>query len=230
MTMQATNDTLAAAAVAPVRSGMVVGLGTGRAAARGIRSLADRVNAESLSITCIATSLASTQLASSLGLTVTPLAEASHVDYLFDGADEVDPAIRMIKGRGGAMTRERIVAAMADRRVYLIDDSKLVTRLGERAPLPVEVIPEAVGEVRAALARLGLNEAPLRAAADGSAARTDNGNAIMDVPLPPTIDPDVLGPALDHVPGVVDHGLFLTEADEVIVESAAGLRTMRRER
>jgi len=223
-------DALAAAAVSPVRPGMVVGLGTGRAAARGIRALADRATAEPLGITCIATSLASAQLASSLGLTVAPLAEASHVDYLFDGADEVDPAIRMIKGRGGAMTRERIVAAMADRCVYLVDDSKLVTRLGERAPLPVEVIPEAVGEVRAALVRLGLNTAPLRAATDGSPARTDNGNMILDVPLPPIIDVDALGAALDHVPGIVDHGLFLTEASEVIVESATGLRTMRRDR
>lgn len=228
MTMQATTDALAAAAVAPVRSGMVVGLGTGRAAARGIRALADRARAESLAITAVATSIASAELATSLGLTVTPLAGASHVDYLFDGADEVDPALGMIKGRGGAMTRERIVAAMADRRVYLIDDSKLVTRLGERAPLPVEVIPDALGAVRAALSRLGLGAASLRIAADGTPARTDNGNMVLDVPLPPTTAAAALGRSLDSVPGVVDHGLFLTEADEVIVEGAAGLRTMRR--
>ncbi|MFG0252949.1 MAG: ribose-5-phosphate isomerase A, partial [Phycisphaerales bacterium JB038] len=118
-------DPLAKAAIAEIESGMMVGLGTGRAASRCIRALAAR----GLDVKCVATSVRSAELAASLGLRVEPFEGVRHVDFLFDGADEVDPNLAMIKGAGGAMTREKMVARAAKRRVYVVDASKLVTRL-----------------------------------------------------------------------------------------------------
>ena len=110
---------------------------------------------ERLELRCVATSAASTQLATSLGLRVEDLQAVGRIDYLFDGADEVDPLLRMIKGRGGAMTREKLVAHASRRRVYLIQSDKLVQRLGEKALLPVEMTPDQLEPVRAALQALG---------------------------------------------------------------------------
>src|SRR6266571_2564059 len=131
-----TQDLLASAAVKDIVSGMNVGLGTGRAATRAIRALAERAATERLALRCVATSKASHDLAARLGLTVGSLEEIRNLDYLFDGADEVDSALRMIKGRGGAMTREKIVAHASARRVYLVQDAKRVAHLGATAPLP----------------------------------------------------------------------------------------------
>src|SRR5580693_3789759 len=147
-----TQDLLAAAAV----TGMTVGLGTGRAATRAIRALAERAVAERLALRCAATSRASHDLAAKLGLIVGSLEEIGHIDYLFDGADEVDPVLRMIKGRGGAMTREKIVAHASARRVYLIQSDKLSSRLGERAPLPIEVRAADLAQVQEDLRKIGL--------------------------------------------------------------------------
>ena len=214
-------DQLAQEAIAPIRGGMVVGLGTGRAASRAVRALAARAGAESLRVTCVSTSDATTELARSLGLTVVEFAGVERVDFLFDGADEVDGALRMIKGRGGAMTREKMVARASAHRVYLIDEAKVVKRLGEKAPLPIEVMEFGFASVRAALGRAGL-KGPRRAREDGSAYRTDNGCAVIDAPLPPNADPDRIDALLGATPGVVGHGLFLTEADVVLIEDQAG--------
>jgi ribose 5-phosphate isomerase A len=225
----ARQDELAAAAVEEIRSGMCVGLGTGRTAARAIHALAGRVNTERLSITCVATSRASEDLARELGLRVQAMEGVDLVDYLFDGADEVDPAMRLLKGRGGAMTRERIVARVAARRVYLVDESKQVARLGEAAPLPVEVLRFGLAAAERALRDLGL-DATLRLAAGGSAAFvTDDGHPVLDATLPDDMDLPALATALDGTAGVVGHGLFLTEAQVVLVEATDG-RVHRRER
>src|SRR4051794_37510253 len=133
-------DALASAAVAEIRTGMMVGLGTGRAATRAIHALGARVRDEGLSVACVATSQASALLAEQLGLSARAMESVVSVDYLMDGADEVDEALRMLKGRGGALTREKIVAHAAARRVYLVQSDKLVQRLGERALLPIEVL------------------------------------------------------------------------------------------
>jgi ribose 5-phosphate isomerase A len=211
-----TEDALAAAAVEEIRSEMTVGLGTGRAAARAIEALARRVSAERLRIACVATSRASEALARSLGLPLRALEEFERIDYLFDGADEVDPALRMLKGRGGAMTREKIAAHAAARRVYLVQAAKQVARLGERAPLPVEVLPFGLAATRRALRALGL-DGPVRAEY-----RTDDGNPVIDAALPAGLALTPLAAALDRTPGVVGHGLFLSEADVVLVEDVAG--------
>jgi ribose 5-phosphate isomerase A len=214
-------DFMAIAAVEPIVSGMTVGLGTGRAATRGIRALAARAKAEQLELRCVATSDASTELATSLGLRVEPLRVVGRVDYLFDGADEVDPQLRMIKGRGGAMTREKKVAHASAQRVYLIQTDKLVDRLGEKALLPVEPAAAHLETVRQALQALGL-EGNDRVASDGRLYRTDGGNPVLDVRLPGDIDVGNLTRALDNMPGVVGHGLFLNEADVVLIENEAG--------
>lgn len=229
-------DELASAAVAPIRSGMVVGLGTGRAAARGVRALAARRSAEALDLQCVATSDSTAELARGLGLTVVPLDGVAEIDYLFDGADEVDPALRMIKGGGGAMTRERIAAAAARSTVFMLDASKLSTRLGDRRLLPVEVLPVAWASARQRLAQLGLVPT-LRIAGEDHPAEpfiTDNGGVILDCVLPAGVVDgphgragsgdglDSLAARLDAMPGVVDHGLFLREARAVLIEHPDG--------
>lgn len=209
-------DALAEAAVAEVTSGMIVGLGTGRTAARGILALAARVKEENLDVRCVPTSHACETIARSQGLHVIDFAVVESVDLLFDGADEVDRQLRMLKGKGGAMTRERIVAHAAKRRVYMIQESKIVDRLGLTSPLGIAVLPFGVAATRTHLRRLGLNGV-LRPGFDGHLFLTDNGHVIMDVTLDDR-DLDELACDLNAVPGVVDHGLFLTEADEVLVE------------
>lgn len=222
-----TADPLAAAAVAGVRRGMFVGLGTGRAATRAIHALAERNTNEKLGLTCVATSVASDRLGRDLGLNVVAMEGVESVDLLFDGADEVDPSLRMVKGRGGAMTREKIVAAASRRRVYMIDDAKLVSRLGEKMPLPIEVMRFGLASVVARLKAIGL-EGPIRVK-DGAEYVTDNGNLVIDAALPPSRTPEQFGQALDAMEGVIDHGLFLTEADEVLIEDGAGrVRSMSR--
>jgi ribose 5-phosphate isomerase A len=216
-----TQDLLAAAAVKDIVSGMAVGLGTGRAATRAIRALAQRAATERLVLRCVATSQASHDLAATLGLTVGSLEEIGPLDFLFDGADEVDPELRMIKGRGGAMTREKIVAHASAQRMYLIQSSKLSSRLGEKAPLPIEVLAADLAAVRQTLRTIGL-EGPIRLKADGTPYKTDNGNPVIDAPLPSDLDVVQLGACLDKLSGVVGHGLFLTEANDVLIEDADG--------
>jgi ribose 5-phosphate isomerase A len=214
-------DALAAAAIEEIRGGMTVGLGTGRAAARGIEALAERAASERLELVCVATSQASEDLGRRLGLKMKAMEGVQAIDYLFDGADEVDPRLRMIKGRGGAMTREKIVAHAAARRVYLVQTAKLTKRLGDKAPLPVEVLRFGLASTRLALRQLGL-EGPLRRGDAGGEYQTDNGNPVVDASLPADLDPSELAIALDAIPGVVGHGLFLTEADLVLAEDDEG--------
>lgn len=211
--MKETTDALAVAALEEIRSGMTVGLGSGRTATRAIEALARRVSTERMSIVCVATSRASEELGWRLGLRVQAMEGVERIDYLFDGADEVDAAMRMIKGRGGAMTREKIVARAAARRVYLVQSAKLVDRLGEAAPLPIEVLRFGLAATRRALRELGL-DGPLRVAGY----ETDDGNPIVDVRLPAGVDLAQLATALDETPGVLGHGLFLTEAHVLLIE------------
>jgi ribose 5-phosphate isomerase A len=224
-------DLLAIQAVEPITSGMLVGLGTGRAATRGIHALARRVNDEGLRVECVATSESSAALARELGLTVLAFADVARVDYLFDGADEVSPDLAMLKGRGGAMTREKIVAHASDKRVYLVDEGKLVSRIGEKFPLPVEVLPFAIASVRAALRDIGL-DGPIRTREDGREYHTDNGFLVIDAPIPQGSDARRLNDDLMRIDGVLGHGLFLREADEVLVEShdRASVRRLTRVR
>ena len=217
---QTKRDLLAQMAVAPIESGMRVGLGTGRAASRGIRALAERVRVEGLRVQCAATSSASHGLARSLDLRVIPLGEVSQLDYLFDGADEFDEALHLLKGGGGAMTQERIAADMSEHRVYMVQESKRVARLGERCLLGIEVIEAAQNVVVAHLAARGLSAAQ-RMSEGGESFVTDNGHPVLDAELG-AVELDMLAAWLDRTPGVVGHGLFLDQADVVLVEDASG--------
>lgn len=214
-------DALAEAVVDEIESGMMVGLGTGRTASRAIIALADRVKEEGLDIKCVPTSHITETLARQLRLNVVDFAMVEKVDFLFDGADEVDGSLRMLKGAGGAMTRERIVAAASDRRVYMVSENKLVERLGAKAPLSIAVLAFGLTSIRAHLRPLGLNGV-VRRSMDGHLFLTDNGSLIVDVMLEDQ-DIEELARVLDSIPGVVDHGIFLTECDELLVERATGI-------
>lgn len=218
-------DPLAETAIADIQSGMIVGLGTGRTASRAVILLAERVRDERLDIRCVPTSHATETLARAHQLPLLEFAMEEEVDYLFDGADEVGPLLRMIKGAGGAMTRERIVAYAAKRRVYMVQEKKMVHRLGERATLPIAVLAFGLAATRASLRRLGLNGV-VRRTLDGHLFLTDNGTLIVDVTLDDAslsnLHFEELAAQIDRIPGVLDHGLFLTEADEVLVETNGG--------
>lgn len=210
-------DRLAEAAVAPIQSGMLIGLGTGRTARRGVRALAERIRAENLKVDCVASSEATEQLARELELRLVDFALVEEVDYLFDGADEVDSQLRMLKGSGGAMTRERIIAWASKRRVYMVDGHKMVENLGTNATLPVAVMAFGLASTRASLRSVGLNGV-CRRMMDGDMFITDNGNLILDVPLADDHCLEELAAHLNDIPGVIDHGLFLGEADEILVD------------
>ena len=209
-------DELARAAVAPVQSGMLVGLGTGRTARRCIRALSERVKNEGLDVNCVATSEGSEELAKELGLKAVDFSLIERIDYLFDGADEVDNKLRMLKGSGGAMTRERIIAWASERRVYAIGEEKLVDELGTRATLGVAVLPFGLAATRAALRSLNLNGV-CRRDMEGQLFITDNGNLIIDVTGAEHLELEVLAAELNDIPGIADHGLFIDECDELLV-------------
>lgn len=215
------NDQLALAAVSKIEGGMVVGLGTGRAATRAVRTLAHRITHEGLKVTGVATSERTAELARSLGIAVTALGECAHIDLLFDGADEVDPNGRMLKGRGGAMLREKIAARMSTQNIYLAQSSKRVERLGERYPVPIELIPEALASARGQIEHLCPN-GKVRLNDTGDFYETDNSNWVIDAPIPANADAIELDAALHGIPGVIETGLFLVEACEVVLEDESG--------
>lgn len=219
-------DALAEAVVAEVKSGMIVGLGTGRAASRGILALADRVREEKLDIRCVPTSHAAETVARSQQLSILDFAMVERVDYLFDGADEVDRSLRILKGGGGAMSRERIVAWAAERCVYMVDEAKIVHRLGQRNTLAVAILPFGMSAIRAQLRNLGLHGV-VRRTIKGELFLNDNAHLILDVVIGDR-DLDELACILNCLPGVVDHGLFIDEADEVLVETSKGIERLIR--
>lgn len=206
---------------------MLVGLGTGRTARRGVKALAERTRTEGLKVDCIATSESTERLARELELHVVDFALVEEVDYLFDGADEVDPKLRLLKGSGGAMTRERIIAWASKQRVYMIDAHKMVDHLGTNATLSVAVMAFGLASTRASLRAAGLNGV-CRRMMDGNLFVTDNGNLILDVPLTPDHKLEELAAHLNDIPGVVDHGLFLGEADEVLVDRGGKIERLTR--
>lgn len=222
-------DALAEAAVKEIESGMLVGLGTGRTAKRGIRALADRVREESLEIACVCTSDGSENLARELGMTVIEFAiNERPVDYLFDGANEIDRELRVLKGSNGAVTRERLVAHASHKVVYMVDEGKVVDRLGTHNTLCVAVIPFGLASVRAELRSRGLIGV-VRRDINGQFFISDNGNMVLDLTIPDSSDLEELAYTLNDIPGIVDHGLFLTEADEILIEADGGIDRLIRQ-
>ncbi len=207
------------AAAALVRSGMVVGLGTGSTAACAIEEIGRRVREEKLDVVGVPTSWSAAELARRAGITVRAIGAVPRIDLALDGADEVGPRLALIKGGGAAHTQEKIVAQDAERFVVLVDEGKLVTRLGEKWPVPVEVLAIALRPVMRALERLGAKpELRVGSGKDGPVV-TDHGNLVVDAKFPGIDDPAALARELDSIPGVVEHGLFVGIADEALIGS-----------
>lgn len=211
-------DRLALAAVEGVRDGMVVGLGAGKTASRAVRALAARVAAGDLTdLKVVPASDAAEAICLDLGLTLAESAAFERLDLLIDGADEVDRDLRMLKGSRGAVTRERILAAAAARRIYMVTESKVSLRIGTNSALALALLPFGVASTRQLLRRLGLIGV-MRREIGGGLLVTDNGNLILDAEIPDNADINRLATDLWATPGVVEHGLFLHEADTLLIE------------
>ena len=227
MPRDAQKKAAAEAAVALVESGMVVGLGTGSTAAFAIDALIRRAR-EGLSIVCIPTSERSDEQARKGGLALTTFAAHPRVDVTIDGADEIARgSLNLIKGLGGALLREKIVAAATDRLVIVADESKLVDRLGGTSPVPVEVVPFGWETTSARIERLG-GRPVLRCGTSGAPYKTDGGNLILDCRFGLIDDPVALEAALAQVIGVVETGLFTGMTDRALVASADGVMTLKK--
>jgi len=213
-----------------IEQGMKLGLGTGSTAAIFVDLLAQRVR-EGLDVIAVPTSEATRAQAERLGIRLTTLDADPILDLVVDGADEVDGALQLIKGGGGALLREKIVACASDRMVVIADASKKVTKLG-RYPLPVEVVRFGLESTRRHIAGvagdLGLDGSiELRRGADGAPFVTDTGNLLLDCAFREIDDPEALADGLRVIPGVVEHGLFLGLADMAILAGPDGVEVLR---
>jgi len=206
------------AAADRVRSGSIVGLGTGSTTAFAIQFLGDRLKSGELKdIKGIPTSFQASVLAKQYGIPLVTLDDVDHIDVAIDGADEVDPQKNLIKGGGAAHTREKIVDSLAAEFIVVVDSSKLVARLGSTFPLPVEVLPIAISPVIRAIENLGgRSELRMGIKKDGPVI-TDQGNMVLDVTFTAINDPAELEKTLNNIPGVLDNGLFVDLVDVVLI-------------
>lgn len=216
-------------AIAFIEPGMKLGLGTGSTAAKFVDLLGAKVK-RGFDVVCVPTSQATEAQARALGLRLTTLDDDPFLDLVVDGADEIDGRLRLIKGGGGALLREKIVATASDRMIVIADTSKKVDVLG-RFPLPVEVVRFGFGAtakmVEMMAADVGCTgDLKLRTLDDGQPFVTDSGNLILDLHLSRIVEPDVLAEALRLIPGVVEHGLFLGLADMAILAGPDGVEVL----
>jgi ribose 5-phosphate isomerase A len=231
MDIEAQKRAAAARALDFVRPGMRLGLGSGSTAKHFVDLLGERVRA-GLDVIAVPTSEVTRSQAEGLGIPLTSLDETPQLDLTVDGADEVDPDLSLIKGGGGALLREKIVASASARMVVIADDTKWVSLLG-RFPLPVEVVPFGLAATRlaveAAAAAAGCpGPALLRRAKDGHAFVTDGGHWILDAAFGRIVDPKLLADRLDGIAGVVEHGLFIGLAYAAVLADANGVRVVER--
>ncbi len=207
-----------------VRDGDIVGLGTGSTAVYAVRFLGERVQA-GLKIRGIPTSIHTQELAASLGIPLTTLDEFQQIDVTIDGADEIDPGLRLIKGGGGALLREKIVASATKQFVIIADSSKQVPMLG-KFPVPVEVIKFAEALVAKKISALGASVG-VRIDRSGQPFITDEGNHILDCHFGQIPDPPALARKLEAMPGVVEHGLFIGMAALALIGKGDGVIEQR---
>ena len=216
-------------ALQSVAPGMRLGLGTGSTAAVFVELLAGRVR-DGLVVTCVPTSEATRAQAARLGIALATLDELPRLDLTIDGADEIDAELRLIKGGGGALLREKIVASASSRLLVIADASKKVECLGQ-FPLPIEVVAFGLASTRLHIAAQAEDagchgDIRLRLGRDGKPFLTDSGNYILDCAFGRIGEPELLADALQIIPGVVEHGLFLGIADEAIVAGPNGVETL----
>ena len=205
-----------------VERGMAVGLGSGSTVAHVAKYLAKLKSGASF----VPSSIATQRLVSELGLKLASLHEYRKLDLMIDGADEVDADFNMIKGRGGAQTREKIVADAAKRVVIVVDRTKLVDRLGEKMPVPVEVLPFVYKTAIRKLAEIG-GKPVLRVTPTGAPFVTDDGNYIIDVKFRSISNPAKLEQGINRVPGVIENGIFVGVADIVLVGHEGGCKILK---
>jgi ribose 5-phosphate isomerase A len=211
-----------------VQPSMVIGLGVGSTAAYALAFIAGRFRAGELpGLLAVPCSLAVEQAALQAGIPLTTLEEHPRLDLTIDGADEADPRLDLIKGGGGALLREKIVAQASRREIIVVDEGKLSEVLGTRWPVPVEVLPFGWGSQAAFLESLGA-QTRLRRNADGSTFTTDQGNFILDAEFGPISDAIALAARLEARAGILAHGLFLSLATDLIVAGPSGLRHLTR--
>jgi ribose 5-phosphate isomerase A len=210
-----------------VRPGMKLGLGSGTTAHEFVDLVGEKVKA-GLDVRCVATSEATAAQAKALGIRIATLDEIPELDLTVDGADEIDPKLRLIKGGGGALLREKIVAAASKRMAVIADSTKLVRVLGA-FPLPVEVVPFGLAATRRhieqAIADLGL-AGPIRLRGGSAPFITDGGHYILDCSFGAIAEPERLGEVLSMIPGVVEHGLFIGLARAAIIAGAEGVEVL----
>jgi ribose 5-phosphate isomerase A len=224
MAHEAEKEIAGRAAAKLVNDGEIVGLGTGSTAYFTVLALGERVKA-GLKIIGIPTSVKTGDLARSVGIPLTTLDEHPEIDITIDGADEIDPKLRLIKGGGGALLREKVVASASRKMVVVADSAKVVPVLG-KFPLPVEVIAFARTVVEKKITALG-GSPKLRVKPDGSPYVTDNGNQILDCNFGRIADPPALALALSNTPGIVEHGLFIGLASVALVGREDEVEEMR---
>jgi ribose 5-phosphate isomerase A len=211
-------------AVEMVESGMIVGLGTGSTAAHAIEAIGQLV-AQGYELVCVPTSKATEALARSYGIVLATLDEVGACDITIDGADEVDPRLNLIKGMGGALLREKIVAFSSVHEVIIVDDSKMVQTLGTKSPLPVEILPFGHTKTIQALESLGCR-AKLKGGSEPFL--SDNGNYVAECRFPKIGDPELVEAEIDLIPGVVENGLFIDMATKVVVAGDDGVRVIEK--
>jgi ribose 5-phosphate isomerase A len=215
-----------------VEDGMLVGLGTGSTAARFVDMLAQKVK-EGLSVTCVPTSEATRVQAERLGIALTTLDDVPFLDLTVDGADELDTDLRLIKGGGGALLREKIVAMASERMIVIADVSKRVDMLG-KYPLPVEAVRFGLTATRTLVGAVAADagcsgDIKLRLSKDGKPFVTDSGNVLFDCAFSRIANPEALDQALKRVPGVIENGLFLGIADAAIIAGPEGVVVIERD-
>ena len=204
-----------------IKDGMTVGLGTGSTAAHMVNRLAERIKTEGLNVVGVSTSWSTTLQCRSLGIPLKEMGEVSHLDMVIDGADEIDDNKNLIKGRGAAHLLEKIVASMTDNYVIIADSGKKVSKLGEKFAVPLEIIPGAIAVVTERVKKLG-GDLKVRMGAPGKDGPviSDSGNLIADAKFGIIENPDKLARDLEHIVGIVGHGLFVGIVTKVILADA----------
>ena len=218
----------AVAAVKHVKDGYVVGLGSGTTASHAIKEIGRTVRQKQWSILGVPTSYQAFLLATEVNIPTTTLNEHPKLDLAIDGVDQVDPDLNMIKGMGGALTREKIVASASKQNIIIADETKLVKKLGTNHPVPIEVLPFALGSVILKTERLGVKPVLRTGTAKVGPTVTDNGNFILDLWGKPIDYPKKLDAELRSIPGVVETGLFLEIANIVYAGRKTSVEKIQR--
>ncbi len=217
-------------AVELLTSGIVVGLGTGSTVRFALEEIGQRLKSGDLkNIAGIPSSVQTERLAREFGIPITTFEDHQEIDITIDGADEVDPQLDLIKGGGGALLREKILAQASHRNIIIVDENKLSAKLGTRFPVPVEVLPLAWTSEAKYLKSLGATVV-LRERSDGTLFTTDQKNFILDCDFGPIINPGELEQQLNQRAAIIEHGLFLGLATEVIVAGKEGIRDLKRKK